>query len=345
MISSTTSLNSYVGNGATAVYAYNYRIFANTDLVVIVRLISTGVETQLALTTDFTVSNVGQASGNITLVNASQAWLSGGFLLSTYALIVRRVVPLTQNASIRNQGVFLAGIHEDVFDREVMAAQQQQENIIRSVALPMSVLPSAFNPIIPANVVGAMSKIPNTNAAGNGWDDPANWTPVANLLAAVTAATAAAASALSASGSATAAASSATAAAASATAAASSATAAAASAASIVASQPSIIGTSGAPTAITAAVGVPFTGTNYFNKIYITGSGGAVTVTKNPQVAASTVEGARLRIVGGANAVTLADGTGLALNGPIVLGANDILDLDMDLTASVWTETSRSMPI
>lgn len=142
---------------------------------------------------------------------------------------------------------------------------------------------------------------------------------------------------------ATAAATSATASSNSATASAASAAAAAASAGSIAV--PVTVGTSSAPTAITAAGGVPFTQTTLTTKNYINGSGGAVTVTKNPQIAAATIEGQRLRLVGGTNAVTFADGNGLALNGACVLGKNDILDLDWDNTASVWTETSRSMPV
>ena len=48
-ISSTTVKNSYSGNGSTTAFAYTFKIFANTDLQVIIRS-STGTETVKTLT-------------------------------------------------------------------------------------------------------------------------------------------------------------------------------------------------------------------------------------------------------------------------------------------------------
>jgi hypothetical protein len=36
-VSSTTTKNSYSGNGSTTTFAYGFKIFANTDLTVILR--------------------------------------------------------------------------------------------------------------------------------------------------------------------------------------------------------------------------------------------------------------------------------------------------------------------
>nr|MBA2707479.1 hypothetical protein [Gemmatimonadaceae bacterium] len=127
-ISSTTNRNNYIGNGATSVFSYGFRIFVNTDLLVTKRLISTGVETVLVLTTDYTVSGVGAAAGgNVTLV--------AGALAATYALSIRRVRTLTQSTDIRNQGTFYPEVHEDTFDKLVMIDQQQQDEIDRSVKM------------------------------------------------------------------------------------------------------------------------------------------------------------------------------------------------------------------
>ena len=148
-LTSTTNRNTYTGNGATATYAYGFKVFDQAHLVVTVKNTS-GVETTLTITTDYTVTGVGSSSGgNIVLVNASQAWLTGGYLTSGYTLTVRRVVPLTQTTDVRNQGDFYAEAHEDRFDKLVMADQQQQDEIDRSVKLPTTVLPSAFDPTLP----------------------------------------------------------------------------------------------------------------------------------------------------------------------------------------------------
>lgn len=104
---------------------------------------------------------------------------------------------------------------------------------------------------------------------------------------------------------------------------------------------PSIVGTTGSPTLITAGGGVAFSGTNYSNTNFIAGNAGAVTVTANPQVAAATNVGQVLVLIGrhATNTVTLADGTGLSLNGSWVGGLQSVLTLQWDGT--VWVETSR----
>lgn len=135
-LTSTANRNDYVGNGATSVYPYSWKAFENTDLRVTVAT-AAGVETTLTLTTDYTVSGVGAVGGgSITLVNTLQAWLTGGFLTTGFALTIRRVMPLTQETDIRNQGDFFPEIHEDEFDRGVMVAQQQQDELARSLKLP-----------------------------------------------------------------------------------------------------------------------------------------------------------------------------------------------------------------
>lgn len=104
---------------------------------------------------------------------------------------------------------------------------------------------------------------------------------------------------------------------------------------------PSVTGSQASPTSITAAGGVSFSGTNYFNYNFIVGSPGAVTVTANPQVAAGTNVGQQLVLIGtsATNTVTLADGTGLLLNGSWVGSSNSALTLVWD--GSNWKEISR----
>lgn len=168
-LASATSRNNYVGAGNASVYAYSFRIIANTDLLVTVRD-TANVETTLALTTDYTVSGVGAANGgNVTLVNSSQAWLTGGNLKTNYKLTIRRVRPVTQTTDIRNQGDFFPETHEDSFDHGIMVSQQIQDSIDRSVRLPETIPSSTFNPAIPASVIETEGRTLVVNSAKNGW--------------------------------------------------------------------------------------------------------------------------------------------------------------------------------
>jgi hypothetical protein len=128
-VASSSNRVDYTGNGSTTVFSFNFRILAATDLVV-TKADTDGVETELVLNTDYTVSGVGSYSGgSITLASA---------LTDGYALTIVRQVPITQETDLRNQGSFFAETHEDVFDRLTMVAQQLQEQIDRSAKLPVT---------------------------------------------------------------------------------------------------------------------------------------------------------------------------------------------------------------
>jgi hypothetical protein len=128
-VASSSNRVDYTGNGSTTVFSFNFRILAATDLVV-TKADTDGVETELVLSTDYTVSGVGSYSGgSITLASA---------LTDGYALTIVRQVPITQETDLRNQGSFFAETHEDVFDRLTMVAQQLQEQIDRSAKLPVT---------------------------------------------------------------------------------------------------------------------------------------------------------------------------------------------------------------
>lgn len=137
-LSTTTARNNYNADGTLSTYAYSFYILSENDLVVTVRN-TLGVETNLAKTTDYTVTGVGlTAGGNIVLVNASQAWLTSGFLTNNYKLTIRRVRSLVQDNDIRNQGSFYPETHEDAFDHFVMIAQQQQDALDRTMKAPVT---------------------------------------------------------------------------------------------------------------------------------------------------------------------------------------------------------------
>ena len=206
-VASTTARNEYTGNGSTDTYDYTFKIFNKNDLeVVTVTNATPPVESVLTVDTDYTVADVGEsAGGSITL--------TAGNLTSGYKIIIRRKADLKQETSIRNQSKFYASVHEDEFDRRVMAQQQQQDELDRSVKLPPSVTSSDFDPTLPTGVSGAVSKAPITNADGDGFAAASDWPTASEIANAQTYATNAANSATAAASSATEAASSASAAA------------------------------------------------------------------------------------------------------------------------------------
>jgi hypothetical protein len=181
-ISSTNSRNNYTGNNTTATYNYTFRILDQDDLLVTVRDTS-DVETTLAITTDYTVTGVGSLSGG-TIV------LTAGNLATGYVLSIRRVVPLVQETDIRNQGAFYPEIHEDQFDRQVMMAQQQQDEVDRSVKLAETIDPADFDTRLPASIVGSVNQTVMTNATGDGFEPGPTANEVANAQGYATAAAA-----------------------------------------------------------------------------------------------------------------------------------------------------------
>lgn len=169
-ISTTVNRNDYVGNGNTAVYDFTFRIFAQTDLRVIVRD-TDNVETVLTITDDYTVDGVGdEGGGQITLVDDSQDWIDGdGDLKSGYIITLRRVRPLTQGSDIRNQGTYFPEVHEDTFDHIVMIEQQQQDDLDRAIKLPQTIVASGFDTSLPADIIDTPGATIIINPDGDGF--------------------------------------------------------------------------------------------------------------------------------------------------------------------------------
>ena len=124
-ISSTTVKNSYSGNDSTTSFAYNFKIFADSDLIVIIRS-STGTETTKTLTTHYTVAGAGDASGG------SITTTSGNTPATGETVVIIRNVPQTQAIDYIANDPFPAETHEEGLDRGTMTIQQMQEALDRS---------------------------------------------------------------------------------------------------------------------------------------------------------------------------------------------------------------------
>ena len=125
-VSSTTTKNSYSGDGSTTTFAYAFKIFADADLTVILRS-AAGTETVQTLTTNYTVTNAGNASGgNVVFVTAPASGVT---------VVIRRNMAQTQSTDYTANDPFPAESHEDALDRLTFIAQQQQEELDRSIKL------------------------------------------------------------------------------------------------------------------------------------------------------------------------------------------------------------------
>lgn len=126
-VSSTTTRNSYTGDGSTTVFAYTFKIFDDDDITVILRTTATGAETVQTKTTNYSVSGVGNAGGgNITFTSAPA---------STQTVVLLRQTAQTQSTDYTPNDPFPAAAHEDALDKLTLLAQDQQDELDRAIKL------------------------------------------------------------------------------------------------------------------------------------------------------------------------------------------------------------------
>ena len=125
-ISSTTTKNSYSGNGSTTAFAYTFFIPTSSDIQVIERS-SAGVETVKSEgtgSTNYSISGVGNSSGGtVTMVTAPA---------SGTTLVLRRSTTQTQTTDYVANDPFPAETHEAALDKLTIIAQDLQEEMDRS---------------------------------------------------------------------------------------------------------------------------------------------------------------------------------------------------------------------
>ena len=124
-VSSTTTKNSYSGDGSTVAFAYAFKIFADADLEVIMRA-SAGSETTKTLTRHYSVSGAGSDSGG------TVTFTTGNTPASGETVVIRRKLTLTQGTDYGENDPFPANSHEDGLDRLTFIAQGIQEARDRS---------------------------------------------------------------------------------------------------------------------------------------------------------------------------------------------------------------------
>lgn len=138
-VSSTNTKKSLPGNGTAHSFAYDFKIFADADLQVIVRS-AAGTETLKTLNTHYIVTNAGSESGGNVLFKFNTGNSSDAHFSSTdqrpqsgETVVMARNLTLTQGTDYIANDPFPAESHEDALDRLTFIAQQQQEELDRAI--------------------------------------------------------------------------------------------------------------------------------------------------------------------------------------------------------------------
>ena len=133
-ISSTVRIaGPFIGTGTATVFPFAFKVFTATNLQVVRVDTSTGLESTLLLTTDYTVSlNADQDSnpgGNVTLL----AVLATGF-----NMVITSDIANLQPTDLTNQGGFYPEVITDALDRATIQIQQMADELTRSIKIPIS---------------------------------------------------------------------------------------------------------------------------------------------------------------------------------------------------------------
>ena len=124
-ISTTTIKNSYSGNSSTDAFSYTFKISADSEMQVIIRA-STGSETVKSLTTHYTVSGAGNASGG------TVTFTSGNIPDTGETVILRRNTAQTQGMDLIENDPLPANTLETAVDKNLAIVQELQEQLDRS---------------------------------------------------------------------------------------------------------------------------------------------------------------------------------------------------------------------
>lgn len=141
----TTTTNQYEGDDSVGPFSYSFRIFDATDLLVTITD-EDGAETVLEYPADYDVTGVRDRNGGtVTLTDA---------VPSGSTITIQRVLDITQETALRQQGAIRGEEIEDALDRGIMIDQQQQEELDRTLKIPVSEDPDDYELTLPTAAEG-----------------------------------------------------------------------------------------------------------------------------------------------------------------------------------------------
>lgn len=156
-VSSSNRKDTYSGDDSTTVFAYTFRVLDETHIQVQEKVVATGVITTKTITTDYTVSGVGDSGGgNITMVTAPATGVT---------LIITRSMPFQQGTDYVENDNFPADSHEEALDELTMNDQELLEIIDRTVK---------FDPAVTTTIgeidTPAADQYLKRDSANTGWE-------------------------------------------------------------------------------------------------------------------------------------------------------------------------------
>lgn len=132
----------FAGAGTTSEFPFEFKVFNPEDLYVVKLRVSTGTETVLTLDSDYLVTlNEEQddnPGGTITLVTIIGETPAPTPLASGYKLTITSALEYLQPTDLTNQGGFYPQVITDALDRETIFTQQLNEQMSRSLKIPIS---------------------------------------------------------------------------------------------------------------------------------------------------------------------------------------------------------------
>ena len=153
---STVNKVTATGNGVRRTFSFSpIVIFADGELEVVTRVTATGVETLRSLGTTSTTYSVSIPANGYPATGSIDFPASGGTLLpSTEEIIIRAVLTLRQDTDLE-AGDYSPEVQEEQFDRFAAADQQQQEQLDRSLRVPVGT-PSTLAMETPPPITGEL---------------------------------------------------------------------------------------------------------------------------------------------------------------------------------------------
>lgn len=140
----------YDGNDTTASYNYTFKVFNSSHLKIIISdLVLVIPDVTLVEGVDYTVTGVGLGGGEVILTDDT-GLLVGGFLPTGKHIAIVREVPLTQESTFPNQGRNFPETMENALDYQMMAIQQQQDAINRTLKVLQSQPTDAESLVFPS---------------------------------------------------------------------------------------------------------------------------------------------------------------------------------------------------
>ena len=127
-VSSTNTIRQFNGDGSTAAFAYNFKVFADADLQVIVRS-ATGVESVKTSGSHYNASGIGETSGG------TVTFTSGNIPASGETITLRRAKTIAQELDLVANDPFPAASLEDQLDKLTHLILQNNEELDRALKL------------------------------------------------------------------------------------------------------------------------------------------------------------------------------------------------------------------